>query len=81
MTLLHMARQHERGISLISMMVALTISLFLLAGLFTIWEHTRATFDTATKLSNLQENERLALTTIANTVQEAGYYPNYLRNL
>jgi type IV pilus assembly protein PilW len=74
---MHMKSSSQRGMSLISLMVALTIGTFVLAGLFDIWYETRQTFGAQTALAQLQDNERMALTIIANTVQTAGYYPVY----
>ena len=69
---------NQRGISLISLMIALAIGLFLLAGLFQVWFQTRQTFSAQGQLAQLQDNERMALTVMANTVQTGGYYPIYL---
>lgn len=74
---MHTKSTSQRGMSLISLMVALTIGTFVLAGLFDIWYETRQTFSAQTQLAQLQDNERMALTIIANTVQTAGYYPVY----
>lgn len=68
----------QRGVSLISMMIALAIAFFLLAGLFQIWSQTRQTFSAQGQLALLQDNERMALTIMGNTVQTGGYYPIYL---
>jgi type IV pilus assembly protein PilW len=68
-------RAKQRGLSLISLMIALTIGAFLLAGLFTLWLQTRNTFNAQGSLAQLQDNERMALTVMANTVQNSGYYP------
>lgn len=65
----------QRGIGLISLMIALTIGTFLLAGLFDIWFQTRQTFKAQAELAQLQDNQRMALTIMANTVQTGGYYP------
>lgn len=67
-----------RGVSLISLMIAITIASFLLAGLFQIWFQTRQTFTAQGQLALLQDSERMALTIMANTVQTGGYYPIYL---
>lgn len=64
--------------SLVSLMIALTIGLFMLAGLFTLWFQTRRSFGNQDVLANLQDSERVALTTVADTVQAGGYYPNDL---
>lgn len=68
----------QRGMSLISLMVALAIGTFLLAGLFQVWYQTRLTFSSQAQLAQLQDNERMALTMMANTVQTGGYYPVHL---
>jgi type IV pilus assembly protein PilW len=68
-------RAQQRGLSLISLLVALTIGVFLLAGLFDLWLQTRNTFQAQGNLAQVQDNERMALTVMANTIQSAGYYP------
>ena len=72
------ASSHQSGMGLISLMVGLTIGLLLLAGLFQIWLQTRQTFGAQGQLAQLQDNERMVLTTMANTIQIGGYYPVYL---
>jgi type IV pilus assembly protein PilW len=75
---MHKIRFHQLGLSLVSLMVSLTIGMFLLLGLFGIWYQTHQTFSAQDQLAHLQDNERMALTIMANIVQTAGYYPNYL---
>jgi type IV pilus assembly protein PilW len=69
---------NQRGMSLISLMIALAIGIFLLAGLFQVWNQTRLTFSSQGQLAQLQDNQRMALTMMANTVQTGGYYPIHL---
>ncbi|MEJ2629867.1 MAG: PilW family protein [Acidihalobacter sp.] len=66
----------QRGVGLVELMVAMVLSLFLLAGLFTIFFSTRQSYDTQQDLSRLHDNQRLAATMLAQTVQQAGYFPN-----
>ena len=66
----------ERGFSLIELMVAISVSLFLLGGLAVILQHTKNTYTSQTAMSQLQDNERLAMTLIAAVIETAGYYPN-----
>lgn len=70
-----MHRHNQRGLSLISLMIALLIGTFLLAGLFTVWFQTRQTFSAQNQLAQVQDNQRMALIILGNTVQTAGYYP------
>ncbi|GLQ94637.1 hypothetical protein GCM10007901_35890 [Dyella acidisoli] len=70
-----MHRHNQRGLSLISLMIALLIGSFLLAGLFTVWFQTRTTFKTQNQLAQVQDNQRMALIILGNAIQTAGYYP------
>jgi type IV pilus assembly protein PilW len=66
----------ERGYSLIELSVAMVIAVFLLGGLFTILQGTRHTSTDQSALSELQDNERLAMSMITDVIQSAGYFPN-----
>lgn len=66
----------QRGYSIVELMVAVTIGLFLLTGLFSILQSTRDTSTNQAALAQLQDNERIAVTMMSETLQEAGYYPN-----
>lgn len=67
-------RQH--GFSLVELLVASTIGLFLVAILATIFSSMRQTSVAREGLSKLQDNERLAMTFLSNAIQGAGYQPN-----
>lgn len=68
-------KSQQAGVGLVELMVAMVISLFLLAGLFTIFFSTRTTYDDQQALSALQDNETLAASILANTIRSAGYFP------
>jgi type IV pilus assembly protein PilW len=70
----------QRGFTLLELMVAMTIALFLLGGLLTIVQSTRRAYGDQNLLAQLQDNERLALTFMADVIESAGYYPNPLAN-
>jgi type IV pilus assembly protein PilW len=70
----------QRGYTLIEILVALLISLFLLFGLFTLESGTRQTNANQTALTQLQDEERLAMSLLNDVVQEAGYFPNATAN-
>ncbi len=63
------------GYSLVELLVAMLIALFLLAGLLTIVQSMRNTFNTQGSLAQLEDNERLAMIMITNVIQTAGYFP------
>jgi type IV pilus assembly protein PilW len=71
----YMRRAAERGFSLTEVMVAITLSVFLLMGLFTILQQTRNANSTTTGLSQLQDDERVAMTIMTDTIEAAGYVP------
>jgi type IV pilus assembly protein PilW len=78
---MNMHRHNQRGFGLISLMIALLIGTFLLAGLFAVWFQTRTTFNSQNQMAQVQDNQRMALIILANAVQTAGYYPvwtNYI---
>jgi len=70
------SRSPGRGFTLVELMVALAIALFLLAGLLTIVQSTRQAFSTQNQLSQLQDSERLAMTLMGDVIQETGYFPD-----
>ena len=69
-------RHAQRGYTLIELSISIIIALFLMAGLLTLVMHTRNTSTTQIQMQQLQENERIAMTILANVVQEAGYFPD-----
>jgi type IV pilus assembly protein PilW len=66
----------QRGLTLVELMIALLIGLFLMGGLATLLMNTKSTFLTQSKLANLQDDQRMAMTMISDAVQQGGYYPN-----
>lgn len=73
-------RYGSAGYSLIELLVAMAIALFLLAGLLTIVQTTRNTYTTQTALASLQDNERLAMILATDVIQAAGYFPDPTTN-
>ena len=65
----------QGGFSLIEMMIALTIGLFLLFGLQTIFSSNLQTFIVQKGVAQLQNNQIMAMNNIGNVVQSAGYAP------
>jgi len=69
------ARQ-QRGFSLVELMVALAIALFLLAGLVTIFNNTRVTYKNQQALAQFQDEQRFAMQLITSVIESGGYYDN-----
>jgi len=70
--------RHQAGFSLVELMVAIAVALFLIGGVVSMLASTRNTFKNQSSLAQLQDDQRLAMTLIANVVQSAGYYPDPL---
>lgn len=70
----------SRGFSMVELMVAMGIAVFLLGGMFTIMQGTRKSSDNERAIALLQDNERIAMTLISNVIEQAGYYSGGLTN-
>ncbi len=68
------------GVTLVELMISLTIGLFLLMGMATIFSSTNISFNAQTGLTQLQNNQVQALTVLSNIIQSAGYYAAYPGN-
>lgn len=65
--------QPQRGFSLVELMIAMTIGLFIIAGVGQIFLSSRAAHNTQERLSNLQENGRFALVFLQRSLRQAGF--------
>ena len=73
-------RRHrtQAGLGLIELMVAATIGLFIALAIAVVYGNMKQAFNSQDQLSQLQDNERLALTMLSSTVELAGYFPDPL---
>jgi type IV pilus assembly protein PilW len=67
-------RQH--GFTMVELMVALLIGLFLMGGLVGLVQSNKRAFTSQNLLSQLQDSERLALTMMNDVIDQAGYFPD-----
>ncbi|AOV18274.1 hypothetical protein BJI67_15470 [Acidihalobacter aeolianus] len=72
---MRMPGQTQRGLGLVELMVAMVLSLFLVAGVITVFVGTKESYNAQQAMAALQENERLAASVLADTIQQAGYFP------
>ena len=63
----------QYGLSLVEIMIALTISLFLLGGVIQVYSSTRITYRTNEGLSRLQENARFVFDRMAADLNASGF--------
>jgi type IV pilus assembly protein PilW len=68
------AIRRQRGYTLIEIMIALVIALFLLWGLGTMVAGTRQTGSNQMLLAQLQDQQRLAMSMLSDVIQRAGYF-------
>jgi type IV pilus assembly protein PilW len=72
----HQGSYAQGGYTLVEILVALVIALFLLGGLLTLVSGTRRTNANQTALTQLQDNQRLAMSLLNDVIQHAGYFPD-----
>jgi type IV pilus assembly protein PilW len=70
----------QGGFSLIELSVAILIALFLIGGVLTVEQGIHSSFQANSQLSQLEDNERFAMSLITEIVQRAGYYPSPATN-
>ena len=70
----------QRGFTLVELMIALLIALFLIGGLVTLVGAMKITFANQNGQSQLQESERMAMTLMTDVIESTGYFPNPLIN-
>jgi type IV pilus assembly protein PilW len=75
-SIVRMDHKRPRGFTLIELMVAITLSIFLIGGLVMMVQSTRDAFGKQNLLAQLQDNERLVMTFVAELVESAGYFPD-----
>jgi type IV pilus assembly protein PilW len=78
---LRCAGGRQRGVTLIELMIAVTVAFFLIGGLLLMVQSTRNTFATQNQLAQLQDNERLVMSFMAEVIESAGYFPSPNNNL
>jgi len=68
--------RRQLGTSLVEIMIAMVIGLFILSAVVVVFVNMQKTFTSQDQLAQLQDNQRLAQTILTNTVQSAGYFPD-----
>jgi type IV pilus assembly protein PilW len=68
-----MRSRHDRGFSLIELLIALVLGLMLSAGIFTVFSGNKQSTDLNTAMADMQENARFALNQLSADIRMAGY--------
>jgi len=71
------SRAHERGLSLVELMIALTLGLILVAGVTTLISQQSSTNRELNNTSRQIENGRYAIQVLRDDIELAGYYGEY----
>jgi len=64
----------QRGLSLIELMIALVLGLFITAGMIQLFIHSKQSYRIQENLSRVQENGRFAMEFLARDIRMAGYW-------
>jgi type IV pilus assembly protein PilW len=70
----------QRGFTLVELMVAIVVAIFLVGGLLMMVQSTRNAFGNQNLLGQLQDNERLAMSFLTSVVESTGYFPDPVNN-
>jgi type IV pilus assembly protein PilW len=73
-------RSEQDGFTIIELMIALLIGLFLAGGLLVLVQDNRRVFGNQNQMAQLQDSERLALSMMTDVIQMAGYFPDPTSN-
>ena len=66
----------QRGFTLVELLVTVAIALFLIGGLLTVLQNVRSAYNNQQLLSQLQDQQRFAMTVLADVIQSGGYFPD-----
>ncbi|MFO1224794.1 MAG: PilW family protein [Burkholderiaceae bacterium] len=66
--------RRQAGLSLVELMVAITIALFILAGVSMVFVNMKKAFTSQDGLAQLQDTERFAMTALIDSIESAGYF-------
>ncbi|MBU0653857.1 MAG: PilW family protein [Gammaproteobacteria bacterium] len=69
-------RKSQRGVTLIEMMIAMVVSLVLIAGVGTIYISSKRNYQARDQFSMMDENARIALNSLKKHLEHAGYAAN-----
>jgi type IV pilus assembly protein PilW len=70
----------QRGYSMIELSVAVLIALFLLGGVLLVEQGVHRAYGDQSGLTQLQDEERFAMSLMTEVIQAAGHYPNPTQN-
>jgi type IV pilus assembly protein PilW len=73
-------RAAHQGFTLLELMIAMTIGLFLAGALVTVVQTNKRVFLNQNQLEQMQDGQRMAMTLMTDVIQSAGYFPQPWNN-
>jgi type IV pilus assembly protein PilW len=73
-------RAAHQGFTLLELMIAMTIGLFLAGALLTVVQTNKKVFLNQNQLEQMQDGQRMAMTIMTDVIQSAGYFPQPWNN-
>ncbi|WP_455199905.1 PilW family protein, partial [Kaarinaea lacus] len=68
-------QSQQRGFTIVEIMVAITLSMVLIAGVIQIYISSKESFRVQNQLARLQENQRIAIEFLQRDISQAGFVP------
>ena len=72
----HSYRVRQAGFSLVELVVAILIALFLIGGVMVVEQGVHRAYGNQSGIGQLQDEERFAMSMLTTVISSAGYYPN-----
>ena len=70
---LNTTRKTQQGFTIVEIMVAIALSLILIAGVVQVYVSSKESFRVQSELARLQENQRIAIDFLQNNIRQAGF--------
>jgi prepilin-type N-terminal cleavage/methylation domain-containing protein len=70
----------QDGFTLVELMVAMSIFLLILVGIFQVFDPSRNAYQVSTRKLDVQQNARVAMDRIARQIRMTGYFPENIDN-
>jgi type IV pilus assembly protein PilW len=70
----------QRGFSLIELLIAILIALFLIGGVIVVEQGVHRSYQDDSGFAQLEDEERFAMTIVTEAVESSGYYPDPTSN-
>ena len=70
----------QDGFTLVELMVAMSIFLLILVGIFQVFDPSRNAYQVSTRKLDVQQNARVAMDRMARQIRMTGYFPENIDN-